>query len=87
MVEKSVVIKSSLGLHAKSAAILVQSAARFKSHIWIAKDEKRANAKSVMGLMSLALAQGMEVLIVAEGEDETEAANTIREVISSGMNE
>ncbi len=61
------------GLQARPAAYFVQEANRFDSHIFLEKDDKKVNAKSIMGLMSLALTKGEEIKLIIEGEDEEEA--------------
>jgi phosphocarrier protein HPr len=87
MVEKTVEITNPTGLHARPAAIFVQSAGKFTSEIWIAKGERRVNAKSIMGLMSLAVAQGVQVVIGAEGEDENLAVKELIDLVYSGFGE
>ncbi|MDP4179614.1 MAG: HPr family phosphocarrier protein [Bacillota bacterium] len=85
MVEKTVEISNPIGLHARPAAIFVQAAGKFTSHIWLIKGEKRVNAKSIMGLMSLAISKGTTVVIGADGEDEDLAVNELVELIQSGF--
>ncbi len=85
MIERAVVVINPAGLHARPAALFVQTAGKFTSHIWIAKGEKRVNAKSIMGLMSLAVSQGMEIILGAEGEDEESAVNELDDLIASGF--
>lgn len=87
MVEKTVEITNPTGLHARPAAIFVQSAGKFTSEIWIAKGERRVNAKSIMGLMSLAVAKGTAVIIGAEGEDENLAVKELVDLVYSGFGE
>lgn len=87
MVEKFARVTNTTGLHAKPAALFVQTAGKFSSNIWITKDNVRVNAKSIMGLMSLGLSQGDEVLISAEGEDESIAIKELVELITSGCKE
>lgn len=71
--KKSVVVGLEAGLEARPIALLVQNANQFDSNIYLVMDEKRINAKSIMGVMSLALMNGTEVVIDAEGPDEAEA--------------
>ncbi|MCX7710494.1 MAG: HPr family phosphocarrier protein [Clostridia bacterium] len=87
MVEKTVEVTNPTGLHARPAALFVQTAGKFTSHIWISKDEKKVNAKSIMGLMSLAVSQGTSVTIGAEGEDEQIALRELIDLITSGFGE
>lgn len=77
MVEKNVVVNRKSGLQARPAALFVQEANKFASDVFIEKDEKKVNAKSIMGLMSLAVASGTEINISAEGKDEAEALTAL----------
>ncbi len=85
MVEKRVEIANPIGLHARPAAIFVQTAGKFASSIWLIKGDKKVNAKSIMGLISLAISNGTEVIIGAEGEDEEIAVRELVELIESGF--
>lgn len=87
MVEKTVKVSNQTGLHARPAALFVQTAGKFTSSIWIVKGDKRVNAKSIMGLMSLAVSQGTDVIIGAEGEDEHLAVKELIDLIVSGFRE
>ncbi|MCS7176907.1 MAG: HPr family phosphocarrier protein [Candidatus Kapabacteria bacterium] len=73
MVERSVVVRLPLGLHARPAAELAVLAARFTAAVWLVRDGIAANAKSVLELMSLAVEHGTTVVVQAEGEDADEA--------------
>ncbi|MFZ3590151.1 HPr family phosphocarrier protein [Bacillus sp. DJP31] len=73
MVEKKVEVKLKSGLQARPAAMFVQEANRFTSEIFLEKDGKKVNAKSIMGLMSLAVGTGTEVTLSAVGNDESDA--------------
>ena len=87
MYSKKATVVSPLGLYARSAASFIQLANRFKSVIFLEYEERKANAKSLLGVLSLALSQNSEVLITAEGVDEEEAGNTLAKYISSGCPE
>ncbi len=87
MVEQTVKIVNPSGLHARPAALFVQTAGKFLSNIWITQGNKRVNAKSIMGLMSLAIGKGIEVTVGAEGEDEVPAVNELTDLITSGFKE
>jgi len=76
-VEKQVEIKLRTGLQARVAAMFVQEANRFTSDVFLKKDEKIVNAKSIMGLMSLALNRGTVITLIAEGSDEEEAVEAL----------
>lgn len=77
MIEKKVVVKRKTGLQARPAAMFVQEANRFASDIFVEKDGKRVNAKSIMGIMSLAVGANKEITIIADGSDEEVAMNTL----------
>lgn len=86
MIEKSVEVLLESGLQARPAAKFVQEANRFSADIFLEKDGKRINAKSIMGLMTLALAQGESVELIAEGHDEEEAVDALVSFITSTEN-
>ncbi len=73
MLERSIIIELASGLQAKPAAVFVQEANRFQAHLFLEKDGKRVNAKSIMGVMSLAIARGESINLIAEGNDAEEA--------------
>ena len=75
--EKTVKVKLKSGLQARPAALFVQEANRYNSDIFIEKDGKKVNAKSIMGIMSLAVASGKEITIITEGKDEAEALSAL----------
>ena len=85
MMEKSFVIKNKLGLHARPAALMVQTAGKFKSKVKIFKDEQEVDGKSIMGLMTLAACAGTSLKIVADGVDEKEALDSMGRLIESGF--
>ncbi|QSO48193.1 HPr family phosphocarrier protein [Alicyclobacillus mengziensis] len=82
MVEKTVVVNLRSGLLARPAALFVQEANRFSSDIFVEKDDKSVNAKSIMGIMSLAIAHGQEVVIKADGSDAENAVNRLADMIT-----
>ncbi|MDR3167601.1 MAG: HPr family phosphocarrier protein [Treponema sp.] len=77
MTEKTIAIKNRAGIHARPAALLVQTAKDFKSTIYFEKDNDRINAKSIMGIITLGAAYGAEIRIIADGEDEQEAVDAL----------
>lgn len=85
--ERSFTIVNRLGLHARAAARLVQTANRFQAEITIARDGQAANAKSIMGVLMLAAAKGSDVTIRAEGPDGAEAVAAIGDLIEAGFGE
>lgn len=81
MVEKQVEVNLKTGLQARPAALFVQEANRFASDIFLEKDGKKVNAKSIMGLMSLAVSSGAEINLIAEGSDEQEAVEALTKFV------
>ncbi|WP_026559641.1 HPr family phosphocarrier protein [Bacillus sp. J37] len=81
MVEKQVEVNLKTGLQARPAALFVQEANRFASDIFLEKDGKKVNAKSIMGLMSLAVSSGTEINLIAEGSDEQEAVEALEKFV------
>ncbi|AVK86033.1 MULTISPECIES: HPr family phosphocarrier protein [Lysinibacillus] len=81
MTERRVQVKLKLGLQARQAALFVQEANRFSADIFLEKDEKKVNAKSIMGVMSLAIAKGTEVVLSSEGNDAEQAVTALAELI------
>jgi len=73
MVEQKVKVELKTGLQARQAALFVQDANRYQADVYLQKDEKKVNAKSIMGIMSLAISKGSTVVISAEGSDEDQA--------------
>lgn len=87
MEKQSFTIKNRLGLHARAAALLVQTASRFQAEITVAKDGETVNGKSIMGILMLAAAQGSLVEVAAQGKDAPQALNAIAELIENGFGE
>ena len=87
MTEKMVKIINRAGIHARPAAILVQAAKDYESNIYLEKGRDRINAKSIMGILTLAAAYGTEIKIAAEGEDEKEAVETIARLFEAKFEE
>lgn len=83
MAEIKVTVKNKTGLHARPAALFVQKANQFKSEITIAKGDREISAKSIMGVMSLGVGQGSEILIKAEGEDAQQALDALAELVNT----
>jgi catabolite repression HPr-like protein len=82
MTKRPVVVKLKTGLHARPAALFVQEANKFSSEIYVEKDEKKVNAKSIMGIMSLAISSGTEVNISADGSDSDQAVTALVSLVS-----
>ncbi len=83
MVSRNVTIKNSVGLHARPATFFIQKANTYKSSVWIEKEDCRVNAKSLLGVLSLGIVKGMEVTIIADGNDENEAVDGLTALIDS----
>ena len=84
MISKSMTINIQKGLEARPVALLVQVASQYESSIYVEIQEKKVNAKSIMGMMTLGLSAGESVVVSAEGEDEAEAIENIEKYLSSG---
>lgn len=82
MISKEVIIKNKTGLQSKAAAVFINKANNYKSSIWIEKDERKANAKSLLGLLSLGIGANAKVVLTAEGEDEDIAVRELEEYLS-----
>ena len=82
MIKRQVVIQVTGGLEARPIAMLVQIASQFESEIYIESEEKRVNAKSIMGMMTLGLIQGEKVTLSAEGIDEKDAVDSMEQYLS-----
>lgn len=82
MIKKPITIQIPSGLEARPVALLVQVASQYKSEIYVESDQKRVNAKSIMGMMTLGLSSGEEITVSANGEDELEAIENIEKYLS-----
>ncbi len=84
---KDVQVENQVGLHARPATFFIQKANEFKSTIWVEKEERRVNAKSLLGVLSLGIVGGTEIRIIADGVDEQQAVDGLIKLINSGFNE
>jgi len=87
MTEKMTVIKNRAGIHARPAAMIVQTASKFKSRLFLEKNSMRINAKSIMGIITLGAGFETEIKIIAEGEDEVAAAEAIERLFANRFEE
>lgn len=87
VVERRVTIVNELGLHARPAAAFVKVAGRFKAEVTVGRDEMVVNAKSIMGVMTLAAEPGTELTIRAEGDDAEAAADALVSLVAAGFHE
>jgi phosphocarrier protein HPr len=87
MIKESVEIINKLGLHARASTKFTQTASQFKSEVWVEKNGRRVNAKSIMGVMMLAAAMGTVIEIEASGEDERAAVDALKTLINNFFGE
>lgn len=87
MFVKEVEVKNQVGLHARPATFFIQKANEFKSSIWVEKDERRVNAKSLLGILSLGIVGGTTIKIIADGDDENAAVDSLISLVDSGFSE
>jgi phosphocarrier protein HPr len=87
MISRDFIINNKLGLHARPSAQITQAASRYSSEVWISKNGRRVNAKSIMGVMMLAAGQGSVLTVEADGPDEAQAMEAVGELISTGFGE
>ncbi|MBQ5591132.1 MAG: HPr family phosphocarrier protein [Clostridia bacterium] len=87
MYVKDVVVQNQVGLHARPATFFIQKANEFKASIWVEKEERRVNAKSLLGVLSLGILGGTTIRIIADGSDETEAVDALVNLVLSGFAE
>jgi phosphocarrier protein len=87
MIQQDVEIINKLGLHARASAKLTQLAAKFKSEVWMTRNKRRVNAKSIMGVMMLAAGKGAVVMLEVDGTDERECFDALLELINNRFGE
>ena len=87
MVYRDIVVQNQVGLHARPATFFIQKANEFRSSIWVEKEERRANATSLLGVLSLGVTGGADIRIIADGQDESEAVEALSNLVISGFAE
>lgn len=87
MLSKTVVVQNQVGLHARPATFFIQKSNEFKSSIWVEKDDRRVNAKSLLGVLSLGITKGMEITIITDGTDEKEAIEALVSLVESNFSD
>ena len=87
MYVKEVTVQNHVGLHARPATFFIQKANEFKSSVWVEKEERRVNAKSLLGVLSLGIIGGTYIKIIADGSDEQAAVEALVKLIESGFTE
>lgn len=81
----TITVHHETGLHARPAALFVQVASKFQSRIWVEKGSKKVNAKSIMGVMSLSVSKGEQVILTTDGKDEKNAMEAIKRLVESNF--
>lgn len=84
---KEATVNNQVGLHARPATFFIQKANEFKSSIWVEKEERRVNAKSLLGVLSLGIVQGTVIQLIADGPDAEEAVEALAELLSGDFGE
>lgn len=87
MLSRDVTIVNEVGLHARPATFFIQKANTYKASIWIEKEDRRVNAKSLLGVLSMGIIKGTAITLIADGEDEGEALNGLEQLIVSELND
>ena len=87
MCMKDVEVKNQVGLHARPATFFIQKANEYKSSIWVEKEERRVNAKFLLGILSLGIVGGAKIRIIADGSDEQLAVDGLVKLVESGFSE
>ena len=87
MYVKEVLVQNKAGLHARPATFFIQKANEYKSTVWVEKEERRVNAKSLLGVLSLGIIGGTTIKVIADGSDETEAVDGLVALVVSGFAE
>ena len=87
MITREVSITNKVGLHARPATFFIQKANTYRSGVWVVKDDRKVSAKSLLGVLSIGIAKGMTITIVADGDDEEVALKGLVELIESGFND
>ena len=87
MYMKEVMVQNQVGLHARPATFFIQKANEFKASIWVEKEERRVNAKSLLGVLSLGIVGGTGIKVMADGADEESAVDSLVKLVQSGFSE
>ena len=85
MILKDVIVRNQVGLHSRPATFFIQKANEFKSSIWVEREERRVNAKSLLGVLSLGIMGGASIRIIADGSDEQAAVDALANLVDSGF--
>ena len=87
MYTQEITVNNEVGLHARPATFFIQKANEFKSGIWVEKEDRRVNAKSLLGVLSLGIVKGTTITLIADGADEKEAVEALVELVKDNFGE
>ncbi len=87
MYSKEIVVQNQVGLHARPATFFIQKANEFTSGVWIARDDRKVNAKSLLGVLSLGVTRGTAITVIADGADEEAAVNELANLVKTNFAE
>ena len=87
MITRNVIVKNSVGLHARPATYFIQKANSYRSSLWVECGDRRANAKSLLGVLSLGVSKGTRINIIADGADEADAIEGLANLILAGFSD
>ena len=87
MISKEIIVQNQVGLHARPATFFIQKANEFASGIWIEKGERKVNAKSLLGVLSLGVTRGTSITVIAEGADEEDAVRELELLVANNFDE
>jgi phosphocarrier protein len=87
MYVKDVTVQNQVGLHARPATFFIQKANEFKSSIWVEKEDRRVNAKSLLGVLSLGIVGGTRIRVIADGPDEEAAVEALIKLVNTGFSD
>ena len=87
MISRTVTVNNNHGLHARPATFFIQKANSYRSSIWVEREDRRVNAKSLLGVLSLGIVKGTTITLIADGADEEEALSGLAELVDTGFNE
>ena len=87
MISKEVTVLNSVGLHARPATYFIQKANSYQSSLWVECGDRRANAKSLLGILSLGITKGTRIRVIADGQDEADAVEGLSNLVLAGFND
>lgn len=87
MIERELTVRNKAGIHTRPASMIVRTASKFESEVFLRRDRYEINAKSVIGVMTLAAEQGATLMLVVEGDDEDDAADALEDLFENGFGE